>query len=154
MALKLKENINNVKSSNELNFLGEGTYLEGTIETKGSLRIDGRVKGAIKTGDTVTIGANGVVAGEVYARQAVVGGRIEGNLKIEEKLVLEAKSTLIGNLKAKKLVIDEGAVFQGKSEMGATPESKQAEPSPYKLQTDFKAKTEDKGGEDQSKQKP
>ena len=124
MAAKLKDTGNGFKSTNELNFLGEGTYVEGTVETKGSLRIDGRVKGAIKAGDTLTIGANGDVSGEVHARMAVVGGRVEGNIQVDEKLVLEANSKLVGNLKAKKLVIDEGAVFQGKSDMGIPKESK------------------------------
>ncbi len=124
MALKAKEPNESFKGSNELNFLGTGTYVEGTVETKGSLRIDGRVKGAVKAGDTLTIGAKGEVAGEVNARMAVIGGRIEGDIKVEEKLVLEANSVIVGNLKAKKLVIDEGAIFQGKSDMGAQKQSK------------------------------
>lgn len=120
MALKLKETSNSLKSSNELNFLGEGTYVEGVIETKGSLRIDGKVKGAVKAEDTLTIGSSGLVMGEVQARSVILGGKIEGNIKVSEKLVLEAKSTLVGNLKTKNLVIDEGAVFQGKSDMGVS----------------------------------
>ncbi|MEJ2637444.1 MAG: polymer-forming cytoskeletal protein [Calditrichia bacterium] len=107
MALKMKETGNGSKGSNELNFLGEGTYVEGTIQTKGSLRIDGEIKGAIKASDTLTIGSNGKVSGEVHARMAVVGGRVEGEVSVEEKLVLESNSVLVGNLKAKKLVIDE-----------------------------------------------
>lgn len=139
MALKLKDAPVGGRSSNELNFLGEGTYVEGTVETKGSLRIDGRVKGAIKTADTLTVGSNGVVSGEVHARVAVVGGRVEGNIQVDDKLVLEANSTLVGNLKAKKLIIDEGAVFQGKSDMGVSGEASRTPGSLYQ------GKTEDKG---------
>ncbi len=120
MALKLKDAGSGFTGTNELNFLGLGTYIEGTIETKGSLRVDGRVKGAVKAGDTLTVGAKGEISGEVNARMAVIGGRIEGDIRVEEKLVLEPNSILIGNLKAKKLVIDDGAVFQGKSDMGAS----------------------------------
>lgn len=123
MALKMKDAGNGAKSGSELNFIGEGTYVEGTIDSKGSLRIDGKIKGAIKTADTLTVGSSGVVNGEVHARVAVVGGTIEGNMIVDEKLVLEARATLKGNLKAKKLVIDEGAVFQGKSDMGVQTES-------------------------------
>lgn len=120
MALKSKEGEGSFTGTNELNFLGIGTFVDGTIETKGSIRIDGRVKGAVKAGDTLTVGAKGEIAGEVHARMAVVGGKIEGDVRVEEKLVLEPNSILVGNLKAKKLVIDDGAVFQGKSDMGAT----------------------------------
>ena len=120
MAIKSKDEGTELKSTNELNFIGIGTYLEGAIEAKGSMRIDGRVKGSVKAGDTLTIGAKGEISGEVRARMAIVGGKVEGDVFIEEKLVLEANSVLVGNLKAKKLVIDDGAVFQGKSDMGAT----------------------------------
>ncbi len=123
MALKMKDTNSGTKGSGELNFLGEGTYIEGKLEAKGSIRIDGRVKGAVKTADTLTVGNNGVVEGKIEARNAVVGGKIEGEINITEKLILESKSTLIGNLRTKKLVIDEGAVFQGKSDMGITSQS-------------------------------
>ncbi len=134
MALKLKDTDEGLKISNELNFLGVGTYVEGTVETKGSLRIDGKVKGAVKAGDTLTIGSRGEVSGEVNARMAVVGGKIDGNIQVEEKLVLEANSILVGNLKAKKLVIDEGAFFQGKSDMDAKKQMKKEAP-PLDFQT-------------------
>lgn len=147
MALKMKETGNGSKGSNELNFLGEGTYVEGTIQTKGSLRIDGEIKGAIKASDTLTIGSNGKVSGEVHARMAVVGGRVEGEVSVEEKLVLESNSVLVGNLKAKKLVIDEGAFFQGKSDMGVKAESQKTTHLP------FQNKGENKGGADQPEEK-
>lgn len=140
MALKSKEADNDSKTSNELNFLGAGTYVEGTVQTQGSLRIDGKVKGAVKAADTLTIGAKGEISGEVQARMAIIGGKIEGDIKVEEKLVLEANSILIGNLKAKKLVIDDGAFFQGKSDMGA---SKQRKNDTTAL--DFQSKGNNKG---------
>jgi cytoskeletal protein CcmA (bactofilin family) len=133
MSLKAKSEESNYKMTNELNLIGVGTFVEGTVETKGSLRIDGRVKGAVKTGETLTIGGKGEVSGEIQARMAVVGGKIEGDIRVEEKLVLEANSVLIGNLKAKKLVIDEGALFQGKSDMGAAKGGKVA-PHPVEFQ--------------------
>ncbi|NOX36165.1 MAG: polymer-forming cytoskeletal protein [Calditrichaeota bacterium] len=115
MAFKAK---NSGTMSNELNFIGSGTFLEGLIETSGSLRVDGRVKGTIKSNDSVTIGSAGEVVGDVYARNAIIGGKVEGNVIVQEKLILESTSILNGNLRAGKLIIDEGALFNGKSEMG------------------------------------
>ncbi|NIS37798.1 polymer-forming cytoskeletal protein [Candidatus Saccharibacteria bacterium] len=120
MALKVK---NQENSTNELNFIGAGTYLEGTIETKGSLRIDGKVKGVVKSNDRLTIGSTGEVVGEVHAKSAVVGGKVEGDVYIEQKMILEATSSLNGNLSTGKLIIDEGAFFNGKSAMGANAKS-------------------------------
>ena len=120
MTLRLKDTGNNSGRSNELNLLGEGTYLEGKIESKGSIRIDGKVKGTVITSDILTIGSKGYVSGKIEAQEAIVGGKIEGDIKASEKLILEANSTLVGNIETKKLVIDEGAIFQGKSDMGVT----------------------------------
>ncbi len=122
MVFKVKDSSN---ESSELNFIGSGTYLEGNIETKGSLRIDGKVKGIVKSGDTLTVGSTGEIIGEVYVKNAIVGGKIEGNVNIEQKLVLESTSSLTGNLKTNKLIIDEGAFFSGKSQMGTVSKMKE-----------------------------
>jgi len=105
-------------SSTELNFLGAGTVVDGTIRANNSVRVDGRIKGKLICKNTLTIGVNGEIEGDVEAKNAIVGGKIKGKIKVAEKLVLEAKSILIGDLKASKLLIDEGAVFEGNSDMG------------------------------------
>ncbi|NOX88837.1 MAG: polymer-forming cytoskeletal protein [Calditrichaeota bacterium] len=106
-------------SSTELNFIGKGTFVNGEIFTESNLRIDGKVKGKVVCKNTLTIGETGQVEGEVEATSAIVGGKVNGKLFIKQKLVLESKSSLIGELKASKLIIDEGAIFQGISDMGA-----------------------------------
>ena len=125
--MALKEN-GIESSSTELNFLGGGTVVEGTVKANNSVRVDGRIKGKLICKNTLTIGVNGEIEGDVEAKNAIVGGKIKGKIKVTEKLVLEAKSVLIGDLKASKLLIDEGAVFEGTSDMGkkepAVPESK------------------------------
>ena len=107
-------------ASTELNFIGKGTVVEGGIRTESSLRIDGKIKGSLFCKNTLTIGESGEVEGDVEATNAIIGGKIQGKVIIKEKLVLESKSSLVGELKAKKLIIDEGAIFDGTSNMGAT----------------------------------
>ena len=119
---------NSSSSSTELNFLGGGTVVEGTIRTDNSVRVDGKLKGKLICKNTLTVGINGEIDGEVQAKNAIVGGKIKGKVSIAEKLVLESKSVLIGELKASKLIIDEGAVFDGTSDMG----NKKEEVEPYK----------------------
>ncbi|HQU74845.1 MAG TPA: polymer-forming cytoskeletal protein [Calditrichia bacterium] len=105
-------------SANQLNYITAGTYFEGTIDTKGSIRIDGKVKGTIKASDEVRVGRSGEIIGEIIAKNARVAGKIQGNVTIEQKLTLESDSSLTGNLSAGRLIIDEGAFFNGNSEMG------------------------------------
>lgn len=121
--MALKSNTSEGVSA-ELNFIGKGTVIEGNVKTESSLRIDGKIKGSLQCKNTLTVGESGVIEGDVEANNAIVGGRIKGKVIVQEKLVLEAKASLHGELKAKKLIIDEGAIFDGTSTMGQTGESK------------------------------
>ena len=103
--------------SAELNFIGKGTVVEGNVSTESSIRVDGKIKGSLTCKNTLTIGENGEIEGDVKAVNAIIGGRVKGKVIIQEKLVLESKSSLNGELKAKKLIIDEGATFDGTSNM-------------------------------------
>ncbi len=104
--------------STELNLIGKGTRLEGDIYTDSNIRIDGSVKGKVICKNTLTVGENGEIKGEIEAANAIIGGKIEGKLSVKEKLVLESKSSFVGELKARRLIVDEGAMFDGTSNMG------------------------------------
>jgi len=105
-------------SSNEMNFIGKGTYVEGQIVAEGNLRISGRVKGKVVTKDLLTVSPSGEIDGEVEAKDAVVGGTIKGKIKVMQKLELEAKAKVHGDIDTRVLIIDEGAIFHGNSVMG------------------------------------
>ena len=120
MAFQKIKSIPEGTGQNELNIINAGTYLEGSVETKGSLQINGKVKGMVKAADEVRVGRSGEIIGQIYAKNARIAGKIQGDVFIDQKLTLEETSTLSGNLTAGKLIIDEGAFFNGKSEMGNT----------------------------------
>ena len=134
--MAIKNNLSDA-SSTELNFFGSGTRLEGTVHTESSVRVDGTIKGKLICKNTLTVGVNGEIDGEVEAKNAIIGGKIKGKIIVNEKLVLESKAVLIGDLKASKLIIDEGAIFDGTSLMRKTesvppaikPESQYKEPA-------------------------
>ncbi len=98
-------------------FLGKGSTIEGNIKVEHSLRIDGKVKGDVTSGDTLVVGSEGEINGNVHVKNLVLGGKIAGTVLAPGRTVLEAHSELQGELKTGKLVIDEGAVFDGKCSM-------------------------------------
>lgn len=81
------------------------------------MRIDGEVKGELHSADTITIGKDGIIEGNLRAKDIVVGGRVNGSISASGKITLESKSTLDGDLRASRLVIEEGAAFNGHSDM-------------------------------------
>lgn len=111
------------QQSGELTLVAANTVFEGKIKTEGNIRIDGKFVGEVNAKANAAIGNSGVIEGNISARNVTVAGRITGTVHASEKLVLESKSVLHGDIKATRLVVDEGAVFDGKCDM------KQASPT-------------------------
>ncbi len=105
------------KSSTELNLIAAGTVFEGKLKTPGSIRVDGKIVGEIVATNNLAIGQTGDIDGNISARNVTIGGRIRGLIIAQEKLVFEAKAVVSGDIRAAKLVIDEGAIFDGKCVM-------------------------------------
>lgn len=101
----------------DLNLIGAGTTVDGKIRTQGSLRIDGKLTGEVHAAENLAVGLTGEVEGAVNGRNVTVGGKIKGNITAVDKLVLEGKAVVRGDVKAAKLVIDEGASFDGRVSM-------------------------------------
>jgi len=102
----------------ELNtIVGKGTLITGDMQVRNSLRIDGKVKGNIKVTDTIVIGKEGEVEGNVNAKHLFLAGVIKGNVTASGKVLLESTASVFGDIKAVRLVIDEGALFDGKCAM-------------------------------------
>ncbi len=107
-----------IEKTGELNtILGKNSIFEGNITVEHSLRIDGRLKGDVKSSDTLVIGKDGEVNGNAQVKNLVLGGKIKGTVEAVGKVVLESKSEFRGELKTSKLVIDEGAIFDGRCSM-------------------------------------
>ena len=104
-------------SGSELNLIAAGTVFEGKLRTPGSIRIDGKIVGEVSATQGISIGNSGEIEGNVSAKNVTIGGRIKGAILAQEKLVLESKAIVHGDIRAARLVIDEGAVFDGNCKM-------------------------------------
>ena len=118
--LKSKESVSFDKMGDLNTLIGKGSVFKGNLDVKHSLRVDGKFVGNIKSTDSIIIGREGEIEGEVTVKNGVVGGKINGKIVASGKVTLESTSVFQGQLKAGKLVIDEGAVFDGTSRMGET----------------------------------
>lgn len=99
--------------------VGKGTKIEGMMEVAQSIRIDGSFKGTLKASDTLIVGATGEMNEvSVTVKNAIIGGKISGNVVASNKVTLESTSRLDGDLTAKLLVIEEGALFSGNCKSG------------------------------------
>jgi cytoskeletal protein CcmA (bactofilin family) len=92
--------------------IGAESSFQGTLRSKGSIRIDGKIEGGVSA-EGVILGERGEVQGDISARTVVVGGKVTGNIHATESLELLSKCQVFGDLHAPQLLIAEGAIFEG-----------------------------------------
>ena len=116
-------NNNNMKNSNNtssvVNMIGNGTVITGDIQSKSDIRIDGILKGSVKTEGKLVVGSTGVVEGDVVCVSADVSGEIKAKITVSQLLSLKSTSKLNGDIITNKLSIEPGATFSGSCSMGA-----------------------------------
>lgn len=96
-----------------MSIIGSGVTLTGDINSTADIRIDGILKGNIKSSARVFIGKDAVVEGEIESQQADVHGQVRGNVKVKELLNLRASASLVGDIYAGKLQVEPAAFFNG-----------------------------------------
>lgn len=97
--------------------IGKGSTFEGTLNVMNSLRVEGIVRGKINCTETLTLGRDGMLEAEILAKNAILGGKVVGNIKALDKVELESHSSLHGDITTRQLMINEGAFFHGNCEM-------------------------------------
>lgn len=108
----------------EVTIISSGVVIEGKVSSNGNVRVDGTVKGDIIAQGNLTVGEHGTIQGQLTGEVVSIGGKVEGTVNAKEKLVLEAKAVLKGDLVTKILVVEAGAMFEGRSAMGNQPSFK------------------------------
>ena len=130
-SMKRTENNNSV-----VNIIGQGTSILGDINSNGDIRIDGTLKGSIKTEGKVVLGKEGVVEGDVMCQNADISGIIKAKITVSNLLSLKETAKLNGDIVTNKLSIEPGAEFTGSCSMGAViREIKNAEQATQKEKT-------------------
>jgi cytoskeletal protein CcmA (bactofilin family) len=90
-----------------------GAHHEGDLRFEGRVRIDGMFKGTIASPDLLEIGAAGSVRGRVEVAQALVAGRIEGDLIASERVTVLETATIVGSIETPWLDVRNGAQIDG-----------------------------------------
>jgi cytoskeletal protein CcmA (bactofilin family) len=113
-----KKNTLAIDVSRLAGLLAHDTCVRGDVMFAGGLRIDGRVEGNVlgKPDDhgLLVLSEKGVIVGSVKVHDAVINGRVEGDLEVEHFLELQANARVTGNITYRTLKLDCGATVDGK----------------------------------------
>lgn len=107
--------------------ISAGLKIKGEITGTSDLTIDGETQGKVRlTNGRVTVGPKGRVVADIDAREIVVNGTVQGNLKASDSVRLGPSGHVEGSILTARIGIDDGARLRGNVEMiraGETPES-------------------------------
>lgn len=110
---KTKEEISQIS-----NLIGQDTSLEGSIQSSGNIRVEGKIYGDAIAKAKFVMGSEAYVSGNVRARTAEVAGKVKGNIEISEILILKETGVIEGDILTNQLVVEPGATFNGACKMG------------------------------------
>src|SRR5438045_5135957 len=100
------------------------TVVKGEITGDEDIVVEGNVEGQIRISRDLRVGANGVVKATVEAQSIIVSGELIGDCQAAVRVEIQSTGRLTGNIRAPKIVIAEGALFRGNSDMSARKDDK------------------------------
>jgi len=111
---RLLENTRMDSFRTEVAHIGKSVVVKGELSGSEDLYLDGEVEGSIDLkGNELTIGPNGRVRANIHARDVVVLGKVDGNIRGTERVELRKSALLNGDIFTQRIVIEDGAFFKG-----------------------------------------
>ena len=100
-----------------LSIFGEGVEFQGELSFTHGIRIDGTVQGKIRSDATIIIGPKGKVSADIAIRSISINGELRGTIHASERVEIHKMGRVFGDLYTPCLIIEAGAVFEGKCNM-------------------------------------
>jgi cytoskeletal protein CcmA (bactofilin family) len=101
-------------------FIDQGVTVEGTLTVTGTFRIDGNMRGNIISEQTVILGENAKVEGQIEGNRIVIAGRFDGVIFAKGRVEIQPKGVVTGEVHAPCMVVDPGGIFDGRCHMLAS----------------------------------
>ena len=111
--------------------IGKSVVIKGELNGSEDLTIEGHVEGTIQLRDHVlTIGPNGRIKAQVFAKSVIVLGEVHGNVTASDKVDIRDNGSVEGDLVSPRIAIAEGAHFKGTVDMQRKAAAPQAQAKP------------------------
>jgi cytoskeletal protein CcmA (bactofilin family) len=107
-------------------FIDQGSEFSGKLNFKDTVRIDGRFEGEIASENTLIVGESGSVTATIKSQVVIISGEVHGEITAGGQVVLHKTARVDGNIHSPRLVVEDGAVFTGRIEMGAVKAARHA----------------------------
>ena len=105
------------KQSDLNGFLDSGSHVHGELRFQTSFRVDGKLEGTVVSDGDLIVGDGGEVEGDLRVGQVVVSGTVRGTIRASRRVHLSASGKVFADVDTPSLVIEDGAVFEGRCSM-------------------------------------
>ncbi|MER3421822.1 MAG: hypothetical protein C4290_15420 [Chloroflexota bacterium] len=106
-----------LSATGAISLVAKEAMWDGKLSSTGDVRVEGRLQGEIQTDGTLYVAAQAQVQGVVRARNVILAGEIEGQLRCEERLEILPGGSARGEIDTGALVVHEGAFIESKFQM-------------------------------------
>jgi cytoskeletal protein CcmA (bactofilin family) len=100
-----------------VSLLGEGAEFQGELSFNHGIRVDGIVRGKVRSESSLVIGPKGKVEAEVEIRRVSISGEFRGTIHASDRVEIHKEGKVYGDIYTPCLIIEAGAVFEGKCNM-------------------------------------
>lgn len=98
----------------EVAHIGKSVVIKGELSGSEDLYLDGEVEGTIELQrNALTIGPNGRIRAHINAREVIIHGKVDGNIRGTDKVELKRTAVLVGDIQTQRITIEDGAYFKG-----------------------------------------
>lgn len=111
---------------NSLSIVAPGMHIVGELTTDGVVKVEGTVEGSIRAEQQILVAKGGTVEGDLYTREAIIGGKVVGAIYADERVEVQRGSVINGDLTAQRIVVQEGGEVNGHVRMGRPADLQQA----------------------------
>jgi cytoskeletal protein CcmA (bactofilin family) len=98
-------------------FLEKGVRFEGKLEVPGTFRLDAAIKGTLISSGTLILGEHSSMEGTIEGNAVTIGGRFDGTINAKGKVEIQTGAIVIAEIHTPCLIIEPGAVFDGRCHM-------------------------------------
>jgi len=112
-----------VGSSEWAGFLDKSVRIEGTMDFPGTFRLEAQFKGTLISGQTLMLGEQARVDGQIEGNHVMISGRFDGVIFAKGRVEIQPKGVVTGEIHTPCLVIEPGGIFDGQCHMLAASEA-------------------------------
>jgi cytoskeletal protein CcmA (bactofilin family) len=108
----------NNKDAGQVNgLIDRGCSFEGKLMFDGTVQVNGDFRGEVLSDGTLIVGPEAKLCAQIQIDTIIVEGNVEGSIEAKGRVELRRGANLVGDITTPSLVVEDGAVFQGRSQM-------------------------------------